>query len=57
MKTIRETPPSPTCWALVHDADGATVIGQVLGTPACGGYWCHSACNFDPLNGGIGVQN
>ena len=21
------------------DADGATVIGQVLGTPACGGYW------------------
>jgi hypothetical protein len=19
--------------------------------------WCVSACNFDPLNGGIGVQN
>jgi len=20
-------------------------------------YPCHSACNFDPLSGGIGVQN
>lgn len=39
MKTIRETPPPPTCWAQVVDSDGATVIGQVLGTPACGGYW------------------
>jgi hypothetical protein len=34
VKTIRETPPPPSTWAIVHD--GETPIGEVLGTAAIG---------------------
>jgi hypothetical protein len=32
----------------------ALAIATLAAVPASA---CHSACNFDPLSGGIGVQN